>query len=106
LNIYSNTIMNKPIPFEIFYNSAEILKVMAHPIRLAIINNLILKGQLSVTEIYQNLEIEQSVVSYHLKNMRLVNLVNSNRKGTKIFYSIEHQEVVAIFNKIIELGEK
>ena len=61
---------------------------------------------MSFAEIYQNLDIEQSVISYHLKNMRLVNLVNSNRKGTKIFYRIEHQEVVDIFNKIIELGKK
>ena len=34
--IYINTFMSKPIPFEIFYKSAEILKVMAHPIRLYI----------------------------------------------------------------------
>ena len=97
--------MSKTIPFEIFYKSAEILKVMAHPIRLAIINNLISKGQLSVTEIYQHLDIEQSVISYHLKNMRLVNLVVSQRKGTKIFYKVEHQEVIDIFNKIIDLGK-
>ena len=97
--------MSKIIPFEIFYKSAEILKVMAHPIRLSIINSLISKGKLSVTEIYQHLDIEQSVISYHLKNMRLVNLVVSERKGTKIFYSIEHQEVIDIYNKIINLGK-
>ena len=103
--IYINTFMSKPIPFEIFYKSAEILKVMAHPIRLAIIDSLISKGQLSVTEIYQHLDIEQSVISYHLKNMRLVNLVVSQRKGTKIFYKVEHQEVIDIFHKIIDLGQ-
>lgn len=103
--IYINTFMSKPIPFEIFYKSAEILKVMAHPIRLAIIDSLISKGQLSVTEIYQHLDIEQSVISYHLKNMRLANLVVSQRKGTKIFYKVEHQEVIDIFHKIIDLGQ-
>jgi len=37
--------------------------------------------------------------------MRLVNLVVSQRKGTKIFYKVEHQEVIDIFHKIIDLGQ-
>tara|TARA_B100000768_G_C11000466_1_gene257697 strand:+ start:31 stop:324 length:294 start_codon:yes stop_codon:yes gene_type:complete len=97
--------MSKTTSFQILDKSAEILKVMAHPIRLGIIEILILEGQLSVTEIYQKLDIEQSVISYHLKNMRLVNLVVSDRKGTKIFYKVEHEQVHLIFNKIIELGK-
>ena len=97
--------MSKMTSFQILDKSAEILKVMAHPIRLGIIEILILEGQLSVTEIYQKLDIEQSVISYHLKNMRLVNLVVSDRKGTKIFYKVEHEQVHLIFNKIIELGK-
>ena len=36
--------------------------------------------------------------------MRLVNLVVSNRKGTKIFYKVAQEQVQFIFNKIIELG--
>lgn len=91
--------------FQILDKSAEILKVMAHPIRLGIIEILILEGQLSVTEIYQKLDIEQSVISYHLKNMRLVNLVVAERKGTKIFYKVAHEQVHLILNKIIELGK-
>lgn len=97
--------MSKMTSFQILDKSAEILKVMAHPIRLGIIEILILEGQLSVTEIYQKLDIEQSVISYHLKNMRLVNLVVADRKGTKIFYKVEHEQVHLIFNKIIELGK-
>ena len=96
--------MSKTTSFQILDKSAEILKVMAHPIRLGIIEILILEGELSVTEIYQKLDIEQSVISYHLKNMRLVNLVVSNRKGTKIFYKVAQEQVQFIFNKIIELG--
>lgn len=96
--------MSNTTPFKVLDKSAEILKVMAHPVRLAIIEILIIEEQLSVTEIYQKLDIEQSVISYHLKNMRLVNLVVSTRKGTKVFYRVELKEVKAIFKKIILLG--
>jgi len=91
--------------FEVLGKSAEILKVIAHPIRLAIIELLFKKGKLSVTDIYQQLAIEQSVVSYHLKNLRMVNVVLSSRKGTKIIYSIENDDVKKIFDYIIKLGE-
>ncbi len=91
--------------FQVLDKSAEILKVIAHPVRLAIIEVLHKKGRLSVTDIYQLLGIEQSVASYHLKNLRMVHVVISQRKGTKIYYSIESKEVIQIFKHITKLGE-
>ena len=92
--------------FQILDKSAEILKVMAHPIRLAIIELLHHKGESSVTDIYQVLEVEQSVVSYHLKNLRMVNIVNSKREGTKIYYSIDSEQVIEILSNITQRGEE
>ncbi|TPN82982.1 ArsR/SmtB family transcription factor [Aquimarina algicola] len=90
--------------FQVLDKSAEILKVIAHPIRLAIIELLFKKGESSVTDIYQILEVEQSVASYHLKNLRMVNVVLSKREGTKIYYSIENKNVIEIFHHISNLG--
>ena len=98
--------MNKPLTsFQILDKSAEILKVVAHPIRLAIIEMLLKNGEFSVTDIYQKLDIEQSVVSYHLKNLRMVNIVVSNRKGTKIFYSLTSDDIAKIFEHITNMGK-
>ncbi|WP_108869805.1 ArsR/SmtB family transcription factor [Aquimarina aquimarini] len=91
--------------FQVLDKSAEILKVIAHPIRLAIIELLYKKGESSVTDIYQGLDIEQSVASYHLKNLRMVNVVLSKREGTKIYYSIENENVIQIFHNISNLGQ-
>ena len=96
---------NELTSFQVLDKSAEILKAIAHPIRLAIIELLHKKGGSSVTDIYQLLEVEQSVVSYHLKNLRMVNVVLSKRQGTKIYYSLESENVVNIFNNISELGK-
>ena len=98
--------MNKTLTsFQVLDKSAEILRVIAHPIRLAIIELLLKKGELSVTDIYQKLDIEQSVISYHLKNLRMVYVVVSKRKGTKIFYSIKNQDIDKIFKLITNLGK-
>lgn len=91
-------------PFKVLNKGAEILKVIAHPIRLAIIELLFKQGKLSVTDIYQQLEVEQSVISYHLKNLRMVNVVESDRQGTKIYYSIDNDDVIEILQRIISLG--
>ena len=91
--------------FTVLDKSAEILKVMAHPIRLAIIEVLLIKGKSSVTDIYQLLEIEQSVASYHLKNMRMVDIVTSERKGTKIYYSIDSDEIFQVLKNITNLSK-
>lgn len=90
--------------FEILDKSAETLKVLAHPIRLAIIDILLQNESLSVTDIYEILEIEQSVASYHLKNLRMVNLVSSTRTGTKINYTISNKLVAKIFKNITILN--
>lgn len=91
------------IDFNLLDKSSETLKVLAHPMRLAILELLLKNEKLSVSDIYEHLNIEQSVASYHLKNMRMVNLVNTNRKGTKIFYTITNAEVQNVFNSIIKL---
>lgn len=91
--------------FQILDKSAEILKVLAHPIRLAIVELLLEKGKLSVSDIFEIINIEQSVASYHLKNLRMVNIVISKRAGTKIFYEIAHDEVGQIFSSVKDFSQ-
>lgn len=89
--------------FDILDKSSETLKVLAHPMRLAIVELLLKSEKLSVSDMHDTLNIEQSVASYHLKNLRMVNLVKTNRVGTKIFYSIVNPEIENIFDSITRL---
>ena len=77
--------------------AAFILKTIAHPTRIAIID--LLKGgdELSVNEICHALEdVEQSLVSHHLANMKHKGVLNSRREGRKIYYFLKLQEVIAV----------
>lgn len=80
--------------------AAGMLKVMAHPLRLTIIDLLGEKTDLSVTEIYQELNIEQAVASHHLNLLKNKGLVESRREGKSCLYSLKHNRIIQIINCI------
>ncbi len=69
-------------------NMAGRLRAIAHPMRIAIIEMLTKEEELSVTEIYNRLEIEQASASHHLNIMKNKGVLKSKRDGKKIFYSL------------------
>ncbi len=80
--------------------AAIILKTVAHPARLAIINMLRKKKKMSVNEIVEALEIEQSLTSHHLKNMKLRGILACEREGQQMFYSLKEKDVAKIIDCI------
>jgi DNA-binding transcriptional ArsR family regulator len=78
--------------------AAFILKTVAHPVRLGVINLLDKHQELAVNEICQYLLCEQSLISHHLSNMRIKGLLSSRREGTTIYYSLKEKDL----NKLME----
>lgn len=84
-----------------FDHSSEILRALAHPVRLAIID-LLEQGQaLSVSEIHDRLGIEQATASHHLKILRYNNVVNAQRNGRFTCYSLMYDDFKGIL-KILD----
>jgi DNA-binding transcriptional ArsR family regulator len=82
--------------------AASKLRAMAHPMRIAIIDLLHDGNQMSVTEIYKKLKIEQAAASHHLNILKNKGVLASRRDGKKIFYSIKNQvltEIVDCLNR-------
>jgi ArsR family transcriptional regulator len=69
------------------------LKAMAHPVRIAIIEMLTDVPQMSVTEIYSRLSIEQAAASHHLNIMKNKGILVARREGKKIFYSLVNESL-------------
>ncbi|MBA3901802.1 MAG: helix-turn-helix transcriptional regulator [Bacteroidetes bacterium] len=87
------------VNFEI---AAEVLKSIAHPLRLAIINLLEKGEKLSVTEIHETLDIEQAVTSHHLSILKSKGVVVSVREGKNCLYYLKHNclsEILHCINK-------
>ncbi len=80
------------------------LRSMAHPMRIAIID-LLLDKQLSVTEIYEKLNIEQASASHHLNILKSKGILVSKRQGKKIFYSLKSTTLTEIIDCINRCNE-
>ena len=79
--------------------ASEMLKVIAHPTRIAIID-FIQMNEKTVTEIYQHLNVEQAVASHHLNLMKSKNILVSNRVGKNTYYSLAYDKILDIVNCI------
>ncbi|OHX66979.1 ArsR/SmtB family transcription factor [Flammeovirga pacifica] len=88
------------------YDKAEkaafILKTIAHPVRLRILELLDCNNRLSVSEICERLNCEQSLTSHHLSNMKLKGILSSQREGKNIFYSLKEKAVMNIMSCLEE----
>lgn len=75
-----------------------IIRALNHKLRLQIIRLLQDKGEMTVTEIYSKLKLEQSVASQHLAILRRAAIVNTRRDGKFIFYTLNTGRIEEIYN--------
>lgn len=66
---------------------AEVLKALAHPLRLRLVASLCREPQ-TVGALCAELDVRQSMVSQHLAVLRMVGLVEADRGGGTATYSI------------------
>ena len=82
--------------------AANMLKAIAHPMRIAILSYLEDGKRLTVTEIHELLNIEQSTTSHHLGILKDKGVLISKREGKNTFYFLKHQRL----SNIIECVSK
>ena len=68
-------------------------RAVNHKLRQRMLMLLHRNGRMDVSSIYAKLKIEQSVTSLHLAILRRANLVNTERDGKRIFYSVNYQKL-------------
>jgi ArsR family transcriptional regulator len=79
---------------------AEVLKAIAHPVRLQILDVLREHEKLSVSDIQQALSIqtEQSLLSHHLIKMKDKGVLNCEKRGMNVMYSLSDRHLLSIFD--------
>lgn len=79
------------------YNEiAEVLKALAHPVRLCIVRGLIEKGGCNVCHMQECLGMPQSTTSQHLQKLRSAGIISGKRKGLEVTYQVCDQRVVEL----------
>ena len=61
--------------------ACELMRALAHPLRLKIMEFIDHQGVVNVNKIYNALNIEQSVTSQHLSILRLAGVIQTEKVG-------------------------
>ena len=80
--------------------AANMLKAIAHPMRIAILKHLDEGKKLTVTEIHELLNIEQSTTSHHLGILKDKGVLTSQREGKNTYYFLKHDTLSNIVDCI------
>lgn len=90
--------------YDLLRKAVLVLRAVNHKLRQSIITLLEEHKKLTVTEIYVKLRLEQSVASQHLAILRRSGVVQTDRDGKFIYYSINHDRVAEIAQLVEELA--
>jgi len=70
-----------------FKSQARVLKALAHPSRLFIVEELS-KGERCVCELTEMVGSEMPTVSRHLSLLKNVGIIEDDKRGTQVFYKL------------------
>ncbi len=77
--------------------AAEVLKAMAHPVRLGVIE-ILADGERTVTQLYEELGCSQSMMSQQLKILSQQKLVEIRKDGTQKYCSLSNRDFLKLFD--------
>ena len=83
------------------YDLAELFKVFGDSTRIRILYDL-MRGEKNVTEIAEDLSMNQSAISHQLKILRTSRLIRSRREGKAMVYSLADDHVKTIIAMGVE----
>lgn len=87
---------------DFYEKSSDLLKAIAHPIRLQIIHRLYKDESSNVTSLYKELEHPQSTVSQHLARLKSAGVISGVRNGNEVVYKLANDEMKNVFLLLIK----
>lgn len=84
---------------------AKVLKALAHPARIFIVDKLSEKSY-CVCELTDMLELDISTVSKHLSVLRNAGVIESNKQGTTVYYTLKYSCIMKFIGCIEEVVRK
>jgi ArsR family transcriptional regulator len=82
------------------HESSEILRAVAHPLRMQILDFIDKNSDINVNKIYNTLKLEQSITSQHLRILRDVGLVTTYRDGKYIHYNVNYDKMAHVVTSV------
>ncbi len=79
---------------------AKVLKTIAHPVKLQVLQILREEEPMDVGSLCDRLGIdcEISMMSHHLSKMKDNGILQSEKKGKQVFYAIKEKSILSLFS--------
>ncbi len=87
-------------------NLASIFKALAHPARIAILQEILKRNSCVCGELVDVLPLSQATVSQHLKELKQVNILQGEIEGKRVCYCINTDTWSTISNEIADFFEQ
>jgi len=85
---------------------AVLVRAMAHPVRLQIVEVLSREQEACVCHLENRLGLRQAYLSQHLARMRLGGVVKAHRHGLNVYYSLADESVTDLFHAAAYAAER
>ena len=87
----------QPATKALFEARARVIKAMAHPTRLFLVDELG-RGERTVGELHSLVGTDMSTVSRHLAVLRDAGIIQDDKRGNQVFYSLRCPCVLDFFS--------
>ena len=91
-----------PLTFE---TEARLLALLAHPIRLQIVE-LLRHGEVCVCDMQAALGQRQAYVSQHLMALREAGLVACRKDGLRVYYQLSDPRILGVLDQVQAMSQK
>lgn len=91
------------VDYNALKKAALVLRALNHKLRQQLLKLIEEEKKITVTEIYVRLRLEQSVASQHLAILRKAGIVNTERDGKFIFYTVNYKRIDEISQFVKDL---
>lgn len=85
---------------QLFDEYSELLKALAHPVRLCIAKGLLDAGSSNVSNMQNCLDMPQSTISQHVSKLKSAGIIKGERNGLEIIYSVSNNKVKDIIKAL------
>ncbi len=85
---------------ELYFHRAQVIKALAHPLRLAIIDLLSADEERCACELVESLNCDQPSLSKHLAILKNAGLIATRREGTRVLCQLRTPCIVNMFSCI------
>ena len=76
--------------------ASELLKLLAHPVRLCIVHGLWQHGGCNVSHMQDCLRAPQSTISQHLQKLRAAGIIVGERQGLEVVYRVADERMAEL----------